>query len=132
MRLSLAKRHIGWGLQELLDRYPGLRRRPSESGDLVLVGNLGYEAAHASFGTVADSFELEFQIPPTFPKSIPRVRETARRIPESYHRLSHGELCLGSPLRLKVVIAEDPTLLGFVERCVLPYLIKFTVYERTG
>lgn len=132
MRDALKRRDSTWGLDDLLDRYPALSRRPSDCGDLMLAGTLDYQAVHPSFGTITDSFVLDFRIPPAFPRSIPTVRETAGRIPRDYHRLADGELCLGSPLRLLLTIAEHPTLIGFVERCVLPYLVRFTIYERTG
>jgi hypothetical protein len=60
------------------------------------------------------------------------VRELAGRIPESFHQMADGALCLGSPLRLKAELAKAPTLRDFVDRCVVPYLYGFLVSKGSG
>ena len=58
--------------------------------------------------------------------------ETEGRIPDDFHKLSDGSLCLGSPLRLRILIGRGFSLKIFVERCVVPYLHGFAIFERTG
>jgi hypothetical protein len=41
-------------------------------------------------------------------------------------------LCLGSPTRLRLMVLRSPTLLSFVERCVIPYLYGRSYYEWHG
>ena len=54
------------------------------------------------------------------------------RIPRDFHKLDSGHLCLGSPIRLRVILAETPSLLSFVERCVIPYLYGYSIVESGG
>ena len=54
------------------------------------------------------------------------------RIPSDFHRLDSGHLCLGSPTRLRLILAETPSLLSFVERCVIPYLYGYSIVEMAG
>lgn len=82
---------------------------------------------------IADSFEVEMEIPTRFPRFAPRVKETGGRIPRNFHRFPQDRtLCLGSPLRIKIELHERPTLLGFFETCVIPYLYGFRRYQQDG
>lgn len=128
----LSKRYATWGLDELLDRHPGLSRRPSRSGELVVAGTLDYRTEHPSLGAIEDAFTIELRIPAVFPRVVPRVRELDGRVPADFHRVLNGDLCLGSPLRLQLILSKNPTLVGFVGKCVVPYLVGFNVFERTG
>jgi len=119
-------------LDSVLDKYRGLVARPSQSGELCLAGQLGFTANLPSIGTVQDLFSVEICVPEVFPKILPRVRELAGRIPKKFHKLHDGSLCLGSPLRLRVNLQSAPTLKQFIELCVVPYLVGFSVFERTG
>jgi hypothetical protein len=125
------KRRAEWSLDELLQRY-NLSLRPADLGELVLAGPIDFQTESATCGTIFDSFTVQLRIPADFPRSIPSVREIGGRIPPDFHQLADEGLCLGSPLRLRLAIARNPTLLGFVENCVLPYLIGFSIFERTG
>ena len=128
----LSQRHATWGLDELLDRYPGMSRRPASSGELVVAGTLDYRTNHPLLGAIEDAFKIELRIPAVFPRVVPRVRELDGRVPENFHRIANGDLCLGSPLRLQLILSKTPTLVGFVEKCVVPYLVGFNVFEQTG
>lgn len=39
---------------------------------------------------------------------------------------------MGSPTRLRLILAETPSLLSFVERCVIPYLYGYSIVESGG
>ena len=60
------------------------------------------------------------------------MREIGGRIPRSFHKLNNAELCLGAPTRLQLIVAESPSVLRFVERCVIPYLYGYSHFERHG
>ena len=88
-------------------------------------GRFAFTASHRDAGEIIDEFELEIEIPPPFPKELPRVTETGGRIPKKvdcHVNEVDGTLCLGSPLRLLRLLAEEPTLTGFAARCLVPYL----------
>ena len=116
---------LKWGVDELLQKYPELRLRPAAGGDTIIAGTLEFSAQTRGQKLVSDRYEISISVPPEFPRSIPIVRETARRIPPDFHKLDTGHLCLGSPTRLRLILAETPSLLSFVERCVVPYLYGY-------
>jgi len=112
------------GVSEFLRAFPSMMLRPSPQHHVVLRGQFDFMAQAAGFEAVSDSFELEILVPSDFPRTAPVVRELGERIPRKAdnHLNRAGELCLGSPLRLLVLLAEAPTLLGFAEKCIIPYL----------
>ena len=120
---------LNWGIGELLDKYPELRLRPAENGYTTIAGSVEFSAQAHRQRRVEDSYEISISVPPDFPRTPPIVRETDGRIPRDYHKLDTGHLCLGSPTRLRLILAETPKLLSFVERCVVPYLYGYSLVE---
>jgi hypothetical protein len=120
-----------WGLDELLLSQPGLRIVPAVSG-LVLAGTLEVNAQISGKAAITDKYQIELRIPQNFPKEIPSVFETGGRIPRSYHRLKDGSLCLGSPTKLRLILAESPSILRFVKRCLIPYLYGYSYRTQHG
>ena len=126
--LPLAK----WGITALLDKYPDLRLRPSKDRNTTIAGSLEFSAHTRGQAQVTDRYEICISIPPDYPRSVPLVRETGGRIPRDFHKLVTGHLCLGSPTRLRLIVAETPMLVSFVERCIVPYLYGYSVVENGG
>jgi hypothetical protein len=112
-------------------RQPGLRIVPTAS-DLVLAGRLRFTAQIPSKVQISDWYQIEFRIPETFPRRIPAVFETGGRIPLSYHHLHDGSLCLGSETRLRLMLSEGLSLVGFIDRCLIPYLYRFSFLKMYG
>jgi hypothetical protein len=123
---------LKWGVEELLRKYPDLRLQPAASGDMIIAGTFEFSAQTGGQKLVSDRYEISISIPPDYPRTIPLVRETARRIPLNFHKLDTGHLCLGSPTRLRLILAETPSLLSFVERCVVPYFYGCSIVESGG
>jgi hypothetical protein len=99
--------------------------RPRAGRPPVLRGRFAFTARHCEAGEIEDAFDLEIEIPVAFPRDVPVVTEIGGRIPRdaNYHvNTSDNTLCLGSPLRLRQLLAADPTLTGFAEKCLIPYL----------
>jgi hypothetical protein len=121
-----------WGVEELLQKYPELRLHPSMNGHTMIAGNLEFSAQTRGQKLISDRYEISISIPPSYPRETPSVRETASRIPRNFHKLDTGHLCLGSPTRLRLILAETHSLLSFVERCVVPYLYGYSLAEGGG
>jgi hypothetical protein len=132
MRNPLVSLYYRFGVVEALERFSGLSIRPSGTGELVLRGGLEFSASNAAVGCAEDCFRIEIRVPKNFPVVMPSVRELANRIPATFHKLRDGSLCLGSPFQIRAKLRTVPTLSGYIERCVIPYLFGFTVFERTG
>lgn len=123
------------GLREFLRSYPKMAIRPSSGEDLRLKGSFEFAAHHAEEGDIQDSFVLEMIVPNGFPRELPRVTETGGRIPRTgeYHvNGTDNTLCLGSPLSLLLRISKKPTLEGFAENCLVPYLFAISCKLKTG
>ena len=83
------------------------------------------ERAGASSGDLLDSPGPSCVRQAFFPKALPRVTETGGKIPRTpeYHvNQTDHTFCLGSPLSLLLKLSKKPTLDGFAENCLVPYL----------
>jgi len=113
------------GLQQFLQDYPEMAFRPmTAAGNLIIEGRFAFTARPGAGLEITDAFALLIEVPPAFPRLLPRVTETDGRIPRNgeYHVNPDATLCLGSPLRLILKVSEHPTLSGFAETCIVPYL----------
>lgn len=121
-----------WGVHALLSRYPGLAFRPSRvAGTLVIAGELTFSASEPGRKRpVEDTFLVEIQVSRNFPNEPPLVRDAGGRVPRTFHTNPDGTLCLGSPIAVRMRLAAQPDLVGFVETSVIPYLYAFVRKER--
>ncbi len=111
-------------LIQFLKDYPGMSRAPWSGYDICLRGILRFKANTAGENEVEDFYKLEIVVPHGFPQDLPRVKEIDNKIPRdgNFHVNPDGTLCLGSPLRLLKKIYNTPSLSGFTEKCLIPYL----------
>src|SRR4051812_32987046 len=99
-----------WAVPDVLCRYPGLSIRPADDCALTLAGTLAFTATARDLETISDSYDISISVHDAFPRRLPRVRDLGARIPADYHRMDDGSFCLGSPARLRLLIAQTPTL----------------------
>jgi hypothetical protein len=127
---SLQNRLARWRVDELLGKYPGLRLLNTRNGGIEMAGTLSFTATMPGLATIQDDYEVQLKVPEAFPKAIPTVLERGGRIPVGFHKLTDGGLCLGSPTRLLLALRQHPSLPGFVETCLIPYLYARSYFER--
>lgn len=132
MHETIADRFVRWRLQEVLLRYPGLRVVPFSGEGLKLDGEIHFNATGPDGQTVEDRYKVELLVPLEFPEEAPLARETGGRIARTFHKLEGNHLCLGSPTELRIRLMTSPSLLGFVEGIVIPYLFGHTYYQTHG
>jgi hypothetical protein len=110
--------------RQFIEDYPGMRLWPQSDPGLGLKGRFAFRAQSPGMPEVRDEYELSVLVPSAFPRDIPSVKEMGGRIPADgkHHRNPDGTLCLGAPLRLLVNVSKNPTLVGFAENCLIPYL----------
>lgn len=112
-------------IDEFLRSYPRMNAVPIYDGSMCLEGIIDFSADSEECGLISDSFRLRMVVPETFPNDLPIVYELGGRIPRdrSYHiNQYNNSLCLGSRLRLLLTISKRPTLMGFTQNCLIPYL----------
>ena len=113
-------------IAELRQVHNGLTEVASTGNETVLKGLLHFEASADGYGSITDCFGIELIIPETYPKRLPRVRETGDKIDSDYdHVYQDGTLCLAVPIEERRVFMEQPSLLGFVNKLVIPYLFGY-------
>lgn len=122
------------GLGEFLEQYPGMAIHPCAMPGLQLRGTLSFHAQPPGKPEITDAYSLAIMVPPAFPASLPTVIESGGQIPrgEDYHVNPDDTLCLGSPLRLLLKLAKQPTLLGYADGCIVPYLYAISHKLRFG
>lgn len=118
------------GVSAFLSEYPNMAMSvvTDDSTDLVLKGTFDFAAKFKSEPEIQDSYSLEIRVPHNFPAGLPTVREMGNKVPRDgkHHVNPDDTLCLGSPLRLKMLVREEPTLSGFAANCIIPYLYWIT------
>ncbi|HBI74028.1 MAG TPA: hypothetical protein DDY59_12695 [Lachnospiraceae bacterium] len=81
---------------------------------------------------IEDSFEILILVPESFPSLPPSTKEVGGRIPTTFHQFKDGLLCLGAPLYIRMTFFQNPSLLGYIEDLVIPYLFSFCYYRKFG
>jgi hypothetical protein len=120
-----------WELDAAFVRYPGLRAVPSRENDIVLHGPFSFTAEGRGVA-ITETYEVEIRVPLGFPQQVPSVTEVGGRIPRDFHRHQDRSLCLGAPARVALAVLQTPTVPGFLEGLLVPYLFGHAYFERYG
>jgi hypothetical protein len=117
------------GIRDFLLEHTAMALKAS-TGDEVRIEGLYHFTARWQETQITEAYELAIDVPASFPSDIPRVEETGGRIPRQpgFHVNPDGSLCLGSPLRLRLIARRTPDLQSFANACLVPYL--FAVSHR--
>lgn len=121
-------------LNQFLVDYPGMSIAPCRGADFQLRGKFDFIATVAGHPEIKDIYKLKISIPNKFPQALPKVKEIGGKIPrdENHHVNTDGTLCLGSPMRLLRKVYKNPSLTGFAEDCLIPYLYAVSYKIRNG
>lgn len=130
MAASLRQRYEALQVDEALAAYPGLRIVPSLNGHLTVRGVLDFRAKARQGEEISDSYIVELRIRSGFPTDLPDVWETGGRVAADYHTLEDGQLCLGAPTEIRRRLKSNPTLLGFINKIVVPYLYGHAYFNK--
>jgi hypothetical protein len=113
------------GLDAFLLKYHNMAMSVVEdsSSDLVLRGTFNFLAKFKD-EEISDAYSLEIRVPNSFPSLLPKVYELENKVPRDgkHHLNKDNSLCLGSPLRLRIMTQKNPTLNGFAANCIVPFL----------
>jgi hypothetical protein len=124
---------LGQQIAELTGVHKGLATVTDGTAGTIVSGALPFEASADNLEVISESFDIELTIPKEFPALLPTVRETAGRIGPDYgHRNSNGTLCLAVPVEQRRAFLDEPTLLGYVNRLVIPFLYGFCFFQKYG
>lgn len=110
---------------ELSEVFPDLILIPEDNKYFVR-GNIHFCAQYSTHESIEDVFHIEIEIPNSYPSIPPVARDLGERIPQSFHSFEDGSFCLGAPLAVKMTFLNNPTLLGFVNSLLIPYLYSYS------
>lgn len=121
-------------LSQFLRDYPGMSTAPCSGTGVCLRGKFRFKAEVSGGDQIDDSYKLEIVVSVKFPQALPKVKETGGKIPRdgNFHVNPDGTLCLGSPLRLLRKVHSSPSLTGFADKCLVPYLYAVSYKLRHG
>lgn len=118
-------------ITELTAVHKGLTNLVEHDAEIVICGPLPFEASAEGLETITESFDIELTIPSSFPEALPQVKEVGGRIESNYeHRNPSGTLCLAVPIEQRRIFFEEPTLLGFINRLVIPYFYGYCFFKK--
>lgn len=116
-------------IQEFLAVYSGMQLGIPSGDDFVLTGQFGF-SVHDALNNIHlenEIVNLRIEVPFDYPDEVPKIYEEAggELVPRdmSYHKYQNGQFCLGSPLELRAIIAENASLLFFVENTIVPFIV---------
>lgn len=117
-----------------ISNYPMFRMSPSSGERFILNGSYEGWLNYEQHGEIYVDYELEIHVEQDFPSSLPTVMELSNKIGKRLdnHVNSDGTICLGSPIRLKMVLKRKESLTHFFEACMLPYFYAVTIKIDTG
>ncbi len=97
---------------------------------VIIKGKLDF-FAEFNGNQIEDSYNIKMIILETYPETIPTIKELDGKINKSFHQFANGDLCLGVRSELYLKFSENKTLLGFVDKLLIPYLYSYSMYLKT-
>jgi len=124
-------------VQGFLEQFPEIKIIPDNHIGVTMEGILNFTAQFEGSERLTDGYHLRFFIPQTFPESLPIAIMKDARIDktklEDFHiHQESREICLGSPIRLKLFLAKNPSLLAFTKEIIIPYLYSVSIKLKSG
>lgn len=119
-------------IQALCRTFDGLDYSTS-SKIANISGVISFHAHYEGLESIEDWFEVEIVIPDSYPTLLPIVTELQGKIRNDYEHLNtNSSFCLATPLAERQAFNQMPTLLGFVNNLVIPYLYSYCFFEKHG
>lgn len=98
----------------------------------TIAGTLRCEVGFNGYPTRKIAFDIEINIPDEYPNIPPTAKEIGGLVSKDFHKYEDNVLCLGTDLEINIKFNSNPTLLGFVESLVIPYLYSYSYWLSFG
>lgn len=116
----------------LQQRYPDMHSK-QEGGNIVFVGWLHFTA---SFGdeVIQDCYRAKVRLEADYPRLPPVAYEIGNRIQRTHdnHVYPSGRLCLETETEIIRRFAMNPSVVGFIDDLVVPFLFWHSYREKHG
>lgn len=122
------------GLDDFLGKHCLMQITSLQNNALTLQGKYTLHAKMPDGPELQETFHLKIVVPANYPKDIPKVYELGKRIPRiaDNHIYDSDNFCMGSPLRLKMMLSKQSSLSDFSEKILAPFLYSFCYKEKYG
>lgn len=130
-KVDLIRAHF----EELSAKYTDLVLVPPSDDSRIYVvrGMLRFTVAYEGEPEKIEcGYQIDLVLSPEYPERHPVVIEVGGRVDKDFHTNSNGSLCLGAPLAVRKTFANRPTLIGFVEDCVVPFFYSYEFKKKYG
>ena len=130
-RLRLVQAHA----EELEQKYSGLILSMPDGSlkNIAVQGILRFTATYEEVkDKIAGEYQVDIRIPEQYPDKPPVAKEIEGKVEKSFHVNPDGTLCLGAPLAVRKAFAKCPTLIGFVENCLIPFFFSYEYKKKNG
>ena len=121
---------INKDIAQVLERYPKLVLI-EEKKTKILAGEVDIFDAD---GTYLESYEISIRIPKNYPHAFPFLYEIGRKFPHipDRHVNEGGSCCVCSLQEEDSVSQKGISILGYIEKYVIPYLANQIYFDHTG
>lgn len=111
-------------LHDFLSLHPRMRLTHYDDSEVIIEGDYEIQAQAEGFNKIHETYHLKIIFSQEYPKKIPTVFETQSRIPRSpeYHTYENGSFCLGSDIKLKIIILDHQSISEFFNLIIDPFL----------
>jgi hypothetical protein len=105
-----------------------------EPGLVSVQGILAFELEPPGLPKIDDVYRVRIDIRIDRDDEVPQVFELDGRIPNDVdeHINPGGDFCLGSPLAVRLKLGRSPSLIHFVDQCVVPFLYAASWRKQGG
>jgi hypothetical protein len=112
--------------------YAGLEKFEQE-GIQGLTGELSFIASVERKETITASYEIAIFLPILYPDELPKVFSKGHKLDERFEHVNpDGSFCLAVPVEERKLYDIDPTLLGFINNLVVPFLYGYSYFLKYG
>lgn len=119
-------------LNMLLREYKELVIHEVTDSDIKIIGSLRLNHSY-ELVPYSEVFEVEISIPKNYPKSLPSIKETSKKIDSSYNHINYDNtLCLEVEKAMRTRLYPDYKLIEWVEKFVFPYFYSYCYYRDYG
>lgn len=114
----------GIGLEDFLASHPKIRLAEINEDKVELAGEYHLKAQLAGSQLIDRTYQLRLVCPRDYPGKLPIVLDEGRYFPrnQEYHTYSDGSFCMGSELKIKLILQDNHSLTAFFENIVDRFL----------
>ncbi|MCK8123918.1 SEC-C domain-containing protein [Pseudoalteromonas sp. 2CM39R] len=119
-------------IQAVLDSYPNLRLVQNGS-DILLTGSLYFSALAEGKETITANYDVKISVPCSYPDDLPTVFPSVYSLDKRFeHTNPDGSFCLAIPIEERELFEIEPSLLGFINNLVVPFLYGYSYFLKYG